>query len=386
MKLLHTSDWHVGKPLRGMSRLEEHRAVLAEIAEIAIAEQPDLVLVTGDLFDSAAPAPDAQRVVWEALLALQASGARVVAIGGNHDNQHAFDAMAPVFAAAGITVLGHATRPQDGALVAFDTAAGEPVRLVLLPFVSHRYAVRTEQLLELDAAKSEGLYAERMRLLIETLCTGFERGAVNLFAAHCFVRGGTMGGGERDAQTVFDYGIEPGALPSTANYVALGHLHRTQRMKGAAAPAWYAGSPIQVDFGEERDAKHVLLVETAPGTPARVEERALTSGWSLRTLTGSLDQLRRAADGVGDAWLRVVVQEPARAGLADEVRALLPRAVDIRVAAISPDASADAPEATHGRSAQELFGAYLGRQGIADPRVELLFSRLYDDELHGADA
>ncbi len=109
MKILHTSDWHVGKLLRGMSRLDEHRAVLGEIVEIARAERVDVVLVSGDLFESAAPSPDAQRVVWEALLALRATGAEVIAIGGNHDNQFAFDAWAPVFRAAGITVLGHAT-------------------------------------------------------------------------------------------------------------------------------------------------------------------------------------------------------------------------------------------------------------------------------------
>src|SRR3954454_5250149 len=153
MKILHTSDWHVGKLLRGVSRLDEHRAVLAEIAELAATEQVDCVLVTGDLFESAAPPPEAQRVVWDALLALRATGARVVVIGGNHDNQHAFDAWSPLFAAAGITMLGHATRPELGGVVELrihDT----PLVCALVPFVSQRFAVRAEQLLELDAAEA----------------------------------------------------------------------------------------------------------------------------------------------------------------------------------------------------------------------------------------
>ena len=95
MRILHTSDWHVGKSLRGASRLDEHREVLAEITGIARDEQVDLVLVTGDLFETAAPTPEAQRIVWDALLALRATGARVAVIGGNHDNQHALDAVAP---------------------------------------------------------------------------------------------------------------------------------------------------------------------------------------------------------------------------------------------------------------------------------------------------
>ena len=253
-------------------------------------------------------------------------------------------------------------------------------RLVLLPFVSQRYAVRTEQLLELDAAQAAGRYAERMRLLIDALCGGFERDAINLLAAHCFVRGGKLGGGERDAQTVFDYGIEAPHLPATANYIALGHLHRTQSIS-AAAPAWYAGSPIQVDFGEERDAKHVLLVETAPGVPARVEPRRLTTGWTLRTIEGTLAELQAQAASVGDAWVRVVVKEPPRAGLADEVRRLLPQAVDIRVAAPALAGTKRGGGERTGRTPSDLFTMYLSQNGLDDPRLQALFGRLYEDEL-----
>jgi DNA repair protein SbcD/Mre11 len=380
VRILHTSDWHVGKMLRGISRLDEHRAVLAEIVDIAHAEPVDLVLVTGDLFDTAAPLPDAQRVVWDALLALRATGARVVCIGGNHDNQLAFDAWAPVFAAAGITVLGRATRPDAGACLEWETAAGEPVVCALLPFVSQRYAVLTEQLLELDAASAVGRYAERMRVLIEALTAAFRPDAVNVLAAHCFVPGARLGGGERDAHIANEYGIEAVHLPRAANYIALGHLHRTQRID-AAAPAWYAGSPIQVDFGEERDVKHVVLVETAPGVPARVERRPLQSGWTLRTVAGTMAELNALTDSVGDAWLRVEVRESARAGLADDVRALFPRAVDIRVDRTAAAAAAPGLEQRRGRSARDLFAEYLAVEGIDDERVMRLFERLHDDAL-----
>jgi exonuclease SbcD len=380
VKILHTSDWHVGKQLRGMSRLDEHRAVLAEIAGIARAEQVDIVLVTGDLFESAAPPPDAQRVVWEALLALRDACPQVIAIGGNHDNQHAFDAWAPVFRAAGITVLGHAARGDAGGVVECTTGAGESAVIALVPFVSQRFAVRAEQLLGLDMAQSTGLYAERMRLLIDTLCRAFRPDAVNVLAAHCYVRGAKLGGGERDAQVANEYGIEGVQLPVGAHYVALGHLHRAQRIE-APAPAWYAGSPIQVDFGEERDVKHVLLVDAAPGTPARVETRALRSAWTLRTLEGTLDEVRALAPEVGDAWLRVVLHEPTRAGLADEVRALLPRAVDVRVERPEPEGQPEPSRSRRGRSARELFAEYAASEGVDDERVLQLFARLYDDAL-----
>ena len=317
-------------------------------------------------------------MVWQALLALRSTGARVVVIGGNHDNQRAFDAWAPVFAAAGITVLGSAARPGDGGVIEWTTGAGEPVVCALVPFVSQRFAVRTEQLLELDGAGAVGRYAERMRVFIDALSSAFRPDAVNLLAAHCFVPGGRLGGGERDAQVANEYGVDAVHFPAAANYIALGHLHRAQHVDAAAA-AWYAGSPVQLDFGETDDLKQVLLIETAPGVPARVQARALSNGWSLRTVHGTFEELR--ALDTGDAWLRVVVREPARAGLADDVRAMLPRAVDVRIERPEPSEATPQLASRRGRSAHDLFADYLALEGVEDERVLRLFDRFHDDVL-----
>src|SRR3954451_899892 len=96
--LLHTSDWHVGKAIRGASRADEHRAVLAEIAELVGAHDADVVVVAGDLFDSATPSPESEQIVYEALLALASTGATVVVIAGNHDNARGLRAVAPLLA------------------------------------------------------------------------------------------------------------------------------------------------------------------------------------------------------------------------------------------------------------------------------------------------
>src|SRR6476659_7203586 len=139
MRLLHTADWHLGKVLKGVDRLPEQRAVLAEIVTLAADQAVDLVLVAGDVFESGAPPPEAQRLAFETLLALRATGADVVVIAGNHDNADAFEAVRPVFAAAGITVLGRTCPPDAGGVRAFAAArSGEPVHLALLPFTSQR--------------------------------------------------------------------------------------------------------------------------------------------------------------------------------------------------------------------------------------------------------
>jgi exonuclease SbcD len=378
VKLLHTSDWHVGKTLRGMSRVDEHRDVLGEIVGIADRERVDVVLVAGDLFDTAAPAPDATALVWDTLLALHETGARVVVVGGNHDHQQQLDAFAPVLERLGIVTLGMPAA-LERAVVEVDTRSGGGARVALLPWVSQRWAIRSEQLMGGTALDNVQHYAQRVARIVDTLCAGFADDAVNVVTAHCMVQGAVLGGGERDAQTIFEYHVPATVFPASASYVALGHLHRMQKLP-AAAPVWYSGSPVQVDFGEERDVKHVLLVDAEPGMPARVEPVPLASGWRLRTVHGTLGELADAAADVGDAWLRVFVREPARAGLADDVRALLPRAVDVRVEMPARGGAAERPVSrSTARTPRELFVEYLDATDHArDERLLALFDALHD--------
>jgi exonuclease SbcD len=382
VKVLHTSDWHVGKLLRGRSRIAEHRAVLGEIAEIAAREKVDLVLVVGDLFETAAPPPEATAVVFDALLALRESGAHVVVVGGNHDQQSELDAVAPVFARLGISVLGLPAGPER-AVVRLDGAS-----VVMVPWMSQRWAVKTEQLMGATAAGVAQFYAARVARLVEWLCAGFSPADINIVAAHCMVQGGKLGGGEREAQLIDDYMVPAGAFPSSASYVALGHLHRTQSMPGAT-PIWYSGSPIQVDFGESDDRKQVLIVDAPAKGSARVSPVELTRGWQLRTVTGTLDEL--AALTPDDAFLRVVVREQPRPGLADDVRALLPRAVDVRIAptvvAVRPGSERATISPGLRLSPRDLFAAYLDFAGQArDPRVIALFDELLDADLQPAES
>jgi exonuclease SbcD len=374
MRILHTSDWHVGKQLRGRSRLDEHRAVLAELAEIASREKVDVALVVGDLFESAAPTADAWAVVVDSLLGLRDAGAQVVVVGGNHDHQAQLDSFAPAFAPLGISIVGLPTGPER-AVLDLDGA-----RIVALPWVSQRWALKTEQLMGATAAETVQLYATRVTRLLEWLCGSFGADTVNIVAAHAMVQGGRMGGGERDAQLVDEYAVPTAAFPSSAAYVALGHLHRAQQIPGGA-PIWYCGSPIQVDFGEENDVKQALLVDVGARGAARVQPVHLARGWKLRTVEGTLAELERVTDT--EAFLRVVVREAPRPGLADDVRALLPNAVDVRIAPTIATSKSAEPEVSRATlPPRDLFGAYLDAHGHArDERLLALFGELLDEEL-----
>ncbi|HEX5598124.1 MAG TPA: exonuclease SbcCD subunit D [Micromonosporaceae bacterium] len=386
MRILHTSDWHVGKVLKGQSRIAEQVAVLAQVVEIARAEQPDLIIVAGDLYETAAPTPDATRVVTRALSALRATGAQLVAIGGNHDNGAALDALRPWAEAAGIMLRGSVRDNAADHLIEGTTADGQRWRLVALPFLSQRYAVRAVEMYDLTAAEATQTYADHLGRLIGRLSEDFDRpGVVNLVTAHLTVVGGRMGGGEREAQSVLGYAVPATIFPTNTHYVALGHLHRAQTVPGPC-PIRYSGSPFAVDFGEEENTPSVTIVEVSDRTAAKIREVPVTAAATLRTVRGTLAELAEVADAVVDRqpdhWLRVFVRETPRAGLREEVQQLLPRALEVRIdPELVPTRDTAARRAQRsGRSPRELFAGYLDSRGHADDDgVQELFGELLEE-------
>lgn len=379
MKLLHTSDWHVGKAVRGRGRAQEHIDVLAEISGIADREGVDLVLVTGDLFDSGAPTPESERIVYRALLDLAATDREVVVLAGNHDNANRLAAVAPVFGSHGVTIVAAPQRADAGGVMRWDDCGGVPVRLAVMPWVSPRYILRVDQLMHTDADQHALTFSDRVQRMLASLSEDTTTDSVNLVAAHLMVWGGQSGGGERVSQTVFDYSVTTAAFPTDAQYVALGHLHRSQRL-AAVGQVWYCGSPLQLDFSEDSDDKVVHIVEAVPGEPAVVTPVALSAGRRFRIVRGTLDELRALVDDTGDAFLKVVVTEPARADLADEVRSIFDDPVIITVDAPGPEAHrVDGDRDLDTKTPLDLFASYLQDVGIDDDRMVALFAELVED-------
>ena len=163
MKILHTSDWHVGKVLKGRDRYDEHVAVLAASSGSARDEDVDLVLVAGDLFETAAPTAKSQGLVMRTLLALREDGREVVVIAGNHDNQSLIEAVyRPVLGEIGMHVLGLPKRPSRGRPDVAAHQGGAEVKVAALPFLSHRYAVRAAEVIFHEFAEHALDYAQRV--------------------------------------------------------------------------------------------------------------------------------------------------------------------------------------------------------------------------------
>jgi len=356
--------------------------VLAEIAAIARDRKVDIVLVAGDLFDGAAPGPEAEEIVYRALLDLSHASEWVVTISGNHDNPRRLEAVEPLMRLTNIRVLSKPARPSSGGVLTLQTKAGAAT-IALLPFLSQRSIVKADDLMAKEASQHAGDYAERATRVIEHLCAAPSPSTVNVLLAHAMVHGGVLGGGERQAHTIFEYSIPATAFPGSLHYAALGHLHRAQKLP-SACPAWYSGSPLQLDFGETGDVKSVNVIEAEPDTPAGVEVVPLSSGRRLRRVKATLDEIERLAPELGDAYLRVEVSAAPTPGLADKVRAILPNAVDVVIAGRSRETEEPRPERNLGRSPRELFTEYLKERGADDARVRALFDELLD-EVHAPD-
>jgi DNA repair protein SbcD/Mre11 len=383
VKFLHTADWHTGKTLKGRDRLEEQRAVLGEIVTIAEEQQVDAVLIAGDVYDSVAPSAPAQHLVVQTLLRLRRTGAEVIVIAGNHDHGPTFEAYRPLMGVAGITVAGGVRSPDKGGVIRFRARTnGEDVQLALLPFLTPRYAVRAAELVTQTPAENVRAYDDQIRRLVDALTSEFSRDTVNLAMSHMTCIGGVFGGGERAAQSIFEYSVPASIFPVSAHYVALGHLHRRQTLP-AHCPVHYSGSPIAVDFGEQDNTSTVCLVEATPSTPARVTDLPVTSGRRLRTVRGTVAELEAAAGTYGEDYLRVWVREAARAGLRETVAGVLPNALEVRIdpefAAPVRAGRAETDGSGVARTPGQLFADYCASVAVADAKVAALFSELHEE-------
>jgi exonuclease SbcD len=375
----------VGKVLKGRDRYDEHEAVLRSIVTTARDENVDVVLVAGDLFETAAPSARAQGLVMRSLLALGEDGRQVVVIGGNHDNQALLDALyRPVLAKLGVHVLGTPKRPDAGGLLRLATRGGETISVAALPFLSHRYAVRAAEIILHENAEHTLDYARRVADIVRALTAGFTPDSVNVVMSHTTLLGGRRGGGERQVQTTLDYELPASMFPPSAHYVALGHLHRQQEISGPC-PIYYSGAPLNIDFGEEANEPSALVVTAAPSIRADARPVPVSGGRRLRTLRGSLDQVIADGEEAGEAYLRVVLAEHARAGLGDLVREKLPNTLEVMLdEAHRPEPGArSSGKSRAGRSPLELFGDYLAEEKVEDAKLTTMFADLLD-ELTGA--
>jgi exonuclease SbcD len=304
MRLLHTSDWHLGRSFHGASLLEEQKAAIARITGLAREHAVDAVLIAGDIYDRAIPPAEAVAVFNDALAALSAGGTAVVAIAGNHDSRVRVSVYDPLLSAFGVTIRGDVARAAEPVLVT-PRAGGEPVAIYPLPYL--------EPAVDGPALSDELVrprHEEVTRQVLERIRDDLRArpGHRSVLVAHTFVAGGETSESEREL-TIGNVDRVPVEAFAGFDYVALGHLHGSQQLDGPRVA--YSGTPLPYSFSEQHHTKSVRIVELDAAGNAAVEIVPLGVGRSLCTIEGGIEQLLREPQfaRAEDAWVRVILTD-----------------------------------------------------------------------------
>src|SRR3954452_2176339 len=314
MRLLHTSDWHIGRSLHGADLLADQEAVLGGLAAVVAAESVDVVLVAGDVYDRAVPSADAQAVLDRVVARLLGAGAVVVLTPGNHDSARRLGAFSGLLGVGGLHVRGAVPRLDEPLLLPDEH--GE-VAVYGLPFLEPEVA-RFE--LGVPGVRSHaGVVAEAMDRVRADLF--LRPGVRSVVLAHAFVGGGEPSDSERDI-CVGGVDLVPAAAFDGVDYVALGHLHRPQTLSPRLR---YSGSPLPYSFGEAGQAKQAWLVDLDAHGLAGVRPVPLPTPRPLTVLTGTLADLLEDPShaGVEEHFVSARLTDPARP--ADPMRRLQTR-------------------------------------------------------------
>lgn len=312
MKLLHTADWHLGKRLQDVSRLEEQKEVLEEIVSIAERHEIDMVLLAGDVFDTFNPSHEAVELLYKTLRKLSKNGQRpIVVISGNHDSTQFIEAPDPLARELGIffysrydTVIptgktenGTEVLQSDPGFVSLKLPQYDfPIRIILAPY-ANELLLRTYLGEENRESALRTVLGNRWQELAERHC---DDSGVNLFLGHFFfVKEGETPEPEPESERpILHVGgtqaLHTAQIPAQIQYAALGHLHRYHACSTQPVPAVYASSPLAYSFSEAGQQKQAVIIEVDPGKPAQYQAIPLYQGRRLERKT--FDNLRSALE------------------------------------------------------------------------------------------
>jgi exonuclease SbcD len=359
MRVLHTADWHLGRPFHGEALLDAQAAAIDHVVEVAGEAAVDAVLVAGDLYDRALPPVDAVRLADEGLRRLS-ERCPVVVISGNHDSAARLGFGAALLARAGLHVR---TAP---------TACGQPVVLggaciYAIPYLEPDLA---RGALECEARGHAAVVGAAMARVKADLAAR-PAGTRSVVIAHAFVAGAAPSASERDLAVGGAGSVPPFAFAGV-DYAALGHLHAPQR---AGANGRYAGSPLALSFSEAGQRKSVAVVELGAAAEPRVELIPCPVPRALAVLRGPLEALLSdpAHAAHERSWVHATLTDPIRPQDAMEhLRGRFPHAVAL---AFEPEGGGAAPAGSY---AERLRG--LGDAELVASFVEDVRGRAADDD------
>jgi DNA repair protein SbcD/Mre11 len=319
MKILHTSDWHIGRTLYGRKRYEEFEAFLTWLSKTIQQQDIDVLLVAGDVFDTSTPNNRAQELYYRFLCRMAASSCRhVVVVAGNHDSPSFLNAPKELLKALDIHVVGSISENLTDEVFALSNEQGLPELIVCaVPHLRDRdirMAEAGESIEDKERKLTEGIRSHYADVAAFAEQKRTELGAeIPIIAmGHLFTAGGQTvdGDGVRELYVGSLAHVTAGIFPENLNYLALGHLHVPQKVNGSEVMR-YSGSPLPMGFGEAKQQKTVCLVEFAD-TVAAVRLIDVPVFQKLECIKGNWDELSArifelSAAG-SQAWLEVIYE------------------------------------------------------------------------------
>ncbi|WP_104178969.1 exonuclease SbcCD subunit D [Arthrobacter sp. B0490] len=339
MRILHTSDWHLGRSFHGTGTLDAQRIFLDSLEKTVREEAVDVVLVAGDVYDRALPAVDVVALLDEALDRLTVAGAQVVLSSGNHDSATRLGFGGRLFSRGGVHLR---TRVEDIA-VPVTWPLGEDAELAVygIPYLEPRVVADG---LQADAATHTAVTGAALDLIREDLARrAADRRVVSVVMAHTFAAGGAPTDSERDL-AIGGLGAVPLSLFDGFDYSALGHLHGRQRLSDSVR---YSGSPLAYSFSEVDQNKGAWLLEVDADGVCDVRAVEWPAPRDLAVLSGRLDDLLGRADleWAETAYCHVTLTDPERPARAME--RLRSRFPDTLVLAFDPEGGAGSDVRTY---------------------------------------
>ena len=320
MRILHTADWHIGHRLYERSRIDEHRQFFKWLLETIKANKVDVLLVSGDIFDTTMPAPDATDLYYQFLFQLyHETDTQAVITAGNHDSPRRLAAPRQFLKMGRIHVIGGIDSSFDECIITLRVNT-ERLSVAAIPYLSES-EILPHVSFETEIEKSLR-YREAMKQLYHQCIAKMPADIPIVLMGHLVIQGGVESGSERIIQIGGALPVRAVDLPGHVDYVALGHIHRPQAIKGNSQ-IWYSGSPLPMTFKEAAYDKKVLLLDLGELTAPKITEITVPIFQGLCRVHGSYDKVISEAMSTDWSGKYIEVQltlETPRLGAGDEIR------------------------------------------------------------------
>jgi len=387
MKFIHTSDWHLGKHLEGHSRLPEQEKFLEDFVDTVEENNIDMVIIAGDIYDTSNPPAQAEKLFYKTIKRLSNNGTRpVLIIAGNHDNPERLSAASPLAYEHGIMIMGNPkSKVETGKYKGFsilESGEGfveveineEKAVILTLPYPSEK---RLNEVLSesMDDESRQVGYSQKVGQIFEELSSKFRDDTINIAVSHLFVLGGEGSDSERPIELGGSLVVNKEHLPQNAQYIALGHLHKPQKIS-EKLNVYYSGSPLQYSKSEISYSKCSYIVDIHP------KEKAIVSGVYFKNYKpievfkcNSIDEAIQKCEENKDrdiwAYFEIKTDEVIPQSTIKKMKELLPDIIEIKPIIIGIDEYEEDIDIKE-KSMAELFKEFYKNTRELEPKGELM--------------